>query len=71
VEVKQREDEIASVAKQLVTLALVNAEKSFAREKKNNGNSSNLNNVQNNKQNKPGFYEAGKNETKYHRVFGQ
>ena len=72
VEVKQREDEIASTAKQLVTTALFNAEKSL--QLKHNGNSSNLNNVQNSRQSKPGFYDADKldkNEVKYHRVFGQ
>ena len=72
VEVKQREDEIASTANQLVTTALFNAEKSL--QLKHNGNSSNLNNVQNSRQSKPSFYDADKldkNEVKYHKVFGQ
>ena len=67
VEVKQQEDLIASIAKQLVTSALVNAEKSLDID----GNTSNLNNVQNNKKDKPNFYEANNSGVKYHRVFGQ
>jgi hypothetical protein len=67
VEVKEREDVIASVAKQLVTTALFRAEKSLEK----NEPSSNLNNVHNSRQDKPSFYEANKNEVKYHRVFGR
>ena len=67
VEVKQREDQIASVAKQLVTTALVNAEKSLDIEQ--NEKTSKIDHAQN--KNKAGFYEDNKNEVKYHRVFGQ
>ena len=67
VEVKQQEELIASIAKQLVTSALVNAEKSLDTDE----NASNLNNVQHNKQDKPHFYEANNSGVKYHRVFGQ
>lgn len=65
VEAKQRDDEIASVAKQLVTSALANARKSFVRETEEM-------NFKSATQNKPNFCESSnQKEIKYHRVFGQ
>ena len=67
VEFKEREDVIASVAKQLVTTALFRAEKSLTKDEQK----SHVNNAHNNERNKASFYETKKNEVKYHQVFGR
>ncbi|XP_028391743.1 doublecortin domain-containing protein 2C-like isoform X2 [Dendronephthya gigantea] len=69
IEVKEKEDEIIYVAKQLVTSALANAAKSL--DVGNNDFSAVSYNDQNNGQTKPSFYEENSKEVKYHRVFGQ